>query len=136
MFKKLFYVIALVALLATASLPGGAASARGSADGVLIKGFANVTNIDLVSAKPVAFKLTGSIVCDQPAVTTLMVGNTIAVFALDIKVPGSSRPCGAPRSGSATVMIPNQVPSGIYTVLVNPNLDGSGAQKAFVITVP
>ena len=136
MFKKLFYLVAMVALLATASLPGGAASAR-SAAGDLKVNFANVTSADLVGTSPVAFKLAGSIVCDQPAVTTLVVGRVIIILALDIAVPGSSRPCGAARSGSATLTVPGQLSSGTYTVLVNPNPNGSGAaQKRFTIVVP
>lgn len=133
MFKKLFFIVALVALLATAILPGSAAYA----DAVKVKGFASVSKVTVLGVSPeVSFKLLGAITCDRLSTNYTVSGKTIAVYAYDVKNVGSGVACEKSKNRIATVTIPGPLVPGVYTVLVNPNESGSKWQKKLQVVVP
>jgi hypothetical protein len=133
MFKKLFFVTVLFALLATAILPGSAASA----DAVKVKGFAYVSKITVLSVSPnVSFKFLGDITCDKMLTRYAVRGKAIAVFAYDVKNIGGGAACDKSKSRRGYVTIPGPLVPGVYTVYINPNDAGTKWQKKLTIVVP
>ena len=136
MFKKLFFVTVLFALLATAILPGSTAYA----DAVKVKGFASISKVTVldVSSTGVTVKLLGAITCDKMVTSYAVNGKAIAIFAYDVKNVGGGVACNEKNSKNrnAFVTIPGPLVPGVYTVYVNPDDTGRKWQKKFQIVVP
>ena len=84
MFKKLFFITALVAILATAALPATSALAMTTR----IVGFATVNKVSVVTSLPTSFRLRGTYICDKVQINSSVSGKTITIYAYNIKIKG------------------------------------------------
>ncbi len=130
--RKLFSIIALVALLVTAFVPVSAAYA----DGARIKGFASISKVTVVDPAVASFKLLGSYTCDKMLSSAKVEGKTVSIFIYDIKKVGSGNQCNTSKGFKTFVTLGRLVP-GTYTVLINPDGTGKFQKKLkFVMPMP
>ena len=126
MFKKLLFITTLVAMLATATLTASAAPAQSTR----VVGMAHATKLMVLAVQPATFKLIGEYTCDYAQVTSAVAGKTITIYAYDVKIKYNGKPCL--QTGSRTfkqiINLGNLVP-GIYTILVNPDVNGKAPIK-------
>ncbi len=134
MFKKLFFVLTLVALVA-ASLPG-AVFAQVPADEGKFKQFASVTKYEIKGVQPLVVRFSGQIACDKAVLTSSTNAKNLYVTISDIKMVGGGKPCnptqnkGYTREVNFGVLAP-----GTYTVYVNLNSNGK-FEKKFKVVAP
>jgi hypothetical protein len=130
MFKKLFFITALVAILATAALPATSALALTTR----IVGFATVNKSSVVTSLPASFRLRGTYTCDRVQINSSVSGKTITIYVYNIKIKGGGNTCANEQAYNRVINVGTLVP-GNYTVLINP--DGNGKpQKKFFFTAP
>ena len=123
-------VFALVAMLATAIVPGSAAFA------LLPRNvhYATVNKVTVVSTMPASFRLRGTYTCDKVQITSAVSGKSIWIYAYDVKNPGSTNKCLKAQGFNRVVNFGKLAP-GKYTVWVNPTEPGLAAKK-FTFIVP
>jgi hypothetical protein len=126
MFKKLFLLTTLVAMLATATLTASAAPAQSTR----VVGMAQATKLMVLDDQPATFKLIGEFKCDYAQVTSAVAGKTITIYAYDVKIKYNGKPCmeTGTRTFKQIINLGNLVP-GTYTILVNPGGDGKAQKK-------
>ncbi|MCX6068662.1 MAG: hypothetical protein NT121_23430 [Chloroflexi bacterium] len=130
MFKKMFYLTVLVALVA-ALLPGAA-----FADQIKVKEFAQVDKYALVSAQPMTLQFKGWIGCDKAVISGSVNGKNLYVNILDAKTVGGGKPCDDLRNRAFTKQISfGTLVPGNYTVYVNVDEYGK-PQKKFKLVAP
>jgi hypothetical protein len=130
MFKKLFQVTILVALVA-ALLPTAA-----FAEQIKVKDFARVDKYAVVSVNPMTLQFHGWIGCDKAAISGTVSGKDIYVTILDTKTIGGRKACDDKRNRAFTkqVSLGTLVP-GNYTVYINMDSNGK-PQKKFKVVAP
>jgi hypothetical protein len=130
MFKKLFFLTVLVALVA-ALLPTAA-----FADQIKVKDFAQVDKFSVVSTNPMTLQFKGWIGCDKAIISGSVSGKNLYVSILDAKTVGGGKACDDKHSRPYTKQISfGTLVPGNYTVYVN--VDGNGKpQKKFKLVAP
>ena len=123
-------VFALVAMLATAIVPGSAAFA------LLPRNvhYATVNKVTVVSTTPASFRLQGTFTCDVVQITSAVSGKSIWIHVYDVNNPGSTNKCLKAQAFNRVVNLGTLAP-GKYTVWVNPTEPGLAAKK-FIFIVP
>ena len=130
MFKKLFFLTVLVALVA-ALLPSAA-----FADEIKTKDFALVDKYAVVSVRPLVLEFKGHIGCDKAVVSGKVDGKTIYATIVDAKTVGGGKACDDKRNRTYTKQITyGLLVPGVYTVYVNTNSNGKW-QKKFQVVIP
>ena len=76
MFKKLFFISALVAMIATAALPGSPVFALSTRT----VGFAAVDKVSVVTDQPASFRLRGTYTCDKVQIVSAVQGKIIKLL--------------------------------------------------------
>jgi hypothetical protein len=130
MYKKLFFLAALVAILATAALPGSPAFASSTR----VVGFASVDKVSVVSDQPASFRLRGTYTCDKVQVSSSVNGKVIDITINNVKIVGGGNKCQTKQAFNRIVNVGILVP-GKYTVYVNRASTGV-AQKKFTFIAP
>jgi hypothetical protein len=130
MFKKVFFITVLVALLA-ALLPTAA-----FADQIKVKDFAQVDKYAVVSVNPMTLQFKGWIGCDKAVISGKVDGKNLYVTILDAKTVGGGKACNDKhnRAYSKQISFGTLVP-GTYTVYINMNENGKW-QKKFQVVAP
>jgi len=130
MFKKLFYLTVLVALVA-ALLPTAA-----FADQIKIKDFAQVNKYAVLSTNPMTLQFKGWIGCDKAVISGKVDGKNLYVTILDAKTIGGAKACADQRNRAFTKRISfGTLVPGNYTVYVNVGPNGK-PQKKFKLVAP
>jgi len=130
MFKKLFFITALVAMLATAALPATSALAMTTRN---IR-FAVVDKVTVVAAQPASFRLRGTYTCDKVQVSSSVHGKIINIDVWDVKIVGGGNKCNTKQAFNRVVTVGVLVP-GKYTVYIN-QINPGLAQKKFTFIAP
>jgi len=130
MYKKLFFLAALVAILATAALPGSPVFASSTR----VVGFAVVDKVSVVTDQPASFRLRGTYTCDKVQVSSSVVGKTININVDNVKIVGGGNKCQTKQAFNRVVNVGVLVP-GKYTVYVN-RMNTGMAQKKFTFIAP
>ena len=129
-FKKLFFLAALVAILATVALPGSPVFALSTRT----VGFASVNQASVVTAQPASFRLRGTYTCDKVQVSSSVNGKVIDITVNNVKIVGGGNKCQTKQAFNRVVNVGILVP-GKYTVYVNRASTGV-AQKKFTFIAP
>ena len=130
MFKKMFLIVVLVALVA-ATLPTAAL-----ADQIKTKDFAQVSKYAVLNTRPLVLEFKGQIGCDKAVVSGSVVGKTIYATIVDAKRIGGGKACDDHRNKGFTKQIAyGSLVPGTYTVYVNLNSNGKW-QKKFQVVIP
>ena len=130
MFKKIFFITVLVALLA--ALLHSAAYA----DQIKVKDFAQVDKYAVLSARPLILEFKGHLGCDKAVVSGSVSGKAIYANIADTKIVGGGKACDDKRNRTYTKQITyGSLVPGTYTVYVNLNSNGKW-QKKFQVVIP
>ena len=130
MFKKLFFLSVLVAMIATAALPGSPVFALSTR----IVGFASVDKVSVVTDQPASFRLRGTYTCDKVQISSSVVGKTITINVNNAKIVGGGNKCQTKQAYNRVITVGVLVP-GTYTVYINRANTGK-AQKKFTFIAP
>lgn len=129
-FKKLFFLTALVALLAAASLPASSAFALVPHN----VRYALVNQASVVGNQPASFRLRGTFMCDKVQLTSAISGKVITIYAYDVNLTPNGKRCSKAQAFNRVIAVGRLVP-GKYTVIVNPTNPGL-QQKKFTFIEP
>lgn len=129
-FKKLFFLTALVALLAVAILPASPAFALAPHN----VRYALVKQASAVGNQPATiFRLRGTYMCDRVQLASAISGRVITIYVYDVKLPGNAARCTKTQAFNRVISVGRLAP-GRYTVIVNPTNPGLQQKKFTYIT--
>ena len=125
--QKIWLVVMLVAMLATLFTTSALATSTRAVRPAV------VTTLKVLADQPAVFRLQGQYTCDFVAVQANVTGKTITITATDTKIKYTGRGCDKLKSFHREVNLGVLVP-GVYTIKVNPNLNGKGQKtlKGFI----
>ncbi len=126
-FKKLFFMTALVALLAVVVLPATSAFALTTRK----VRFATVDKVTVVSAQPASFRVRGTYICDKPQIVSSVQGKVITINVWSAKIVDGDTPCATKQSYNRLVNVGVLVP-GKYTVYINRTTSGQAKKFTFI----
>ncbi len=129
-FKKLFFLTALVALLAAAVLPASSAFALVPHN----VHYALVKQASAVGNQPATiFRLRGTYMCDKVQLASAISGKVITIYVYDINLTPNGKRCSQAQGFNRVISVGRLVP-GRYTVIVNPTNPGLQQKKFTYIT--
>jgi hypothetical protein len=129
-FKKLFFLIVLVALLAAAVLPASSAFALMPHNAR----YALVKQASAVGNQPATiFRLRGTYMCDKVQLASAISGKVITIYVYDINLTPNGNRCSQVQSFNRVISVGRLAP-GRYTVIVNPTNPGLQQKKFTYIT--